>query len=157
MSNTDSEHTVIKSIVVAQSIDVTFRIWTEQIHAWWPTGHSLSGDPQTRVCIEGQRGGRFYERTSDGVEYEWGSIVVWEPPHHIIFTWYLGSNQELPTKVEVRFTALDDSQTRIDLEHRGPELIGELWWQRQAIFHASWDTILARFTAFLTSQTDATP
>lgn len=52
MSNVDSEHTVTKSIVVAQNIDVTFHIWTAQIHVWWPTGHSLSGDPQTHVCIE---------------------------------------------------------------------------------------------------------
>ncbi|MEM8535928.1 MAG: hypothetical protein AAGF95_34190 [Chloroflexota bacterium] len=63
----------------------------------------------------------------------------------------------MPTHIKVRFTALDDSQTRVDLTHRGPELIGELWWQRQTIFHASWDTILAQFTAFLTAQTDSTP
>jgi uncharacterized protein YndB with AHSA1/START domain len=114
----------------------------------------MSGDPKTQVFIEAKVGGRFYERASNGVEYDWGAVEVWEPPYRLVFTWYLGSNQELPTRVEVRFVSLDESQTRLELEHRGPKLIGELWWSRAPTFRTSWDTVLSKFVTFLVPQTD---
>ena len=152
MTNTDSLDVVTKSITVALDAAQAFRVWTEQIHAWWPPGHSMSGDPQTRVFIEGKVGGRFYERASNGDEHNWGAVDIWEPPHRLAFTWYLGSNPELPSRVEVQFIPLAENKTRVELEHRGPELIGELWWQRNSIFNESWGKILSRFTRFLTSQ-----
>ncbi|MCB0192398.1 MAG: SRPBCC domain-containing protein [Anaerolineae bacterium] len=149
MNKTDGERTVTKSITVAVNIERAFQVWTEQLHAWWPTSHSLSGDPHTQVFIESRVGGRFYERTTEGVEHQWGLVEVWEPPTYLTFSWYLGSGPKIPSKVEVSFLALDTKTTRVDLIHRGPELIGKLWWQRKHIFHASWDTILARYGAFL--------
>lgn len=145
----DLENSVKKSIIVKQVAERTFRLWTEQIRAWWPAGHSLSGDPQTQVFIEGRIGGRFYERASDGVEYVWGIVEVWDPPERLAFTWYLGSGQALPSRVEVHFVPLEDNQTRVELEHRGPELIGELWWSRKTIFNSAWEKILDRFSSFL--------
>jgi uncharacterized protein YndB with AHSA1/START domain len=145
----DSENSVKKSIIVNQAAERTFQLWTEQIRAWWPAGHSLSGDPQTQVFIEGRVGGRFYERASDGVEYVWGIVEVWEPPERLAFTWYLGSSQSLSSRVEVHFIPLEDNQTRIELEHRGPELIGELWWSRKSIFNGAWERVLGEFGTFL--------
>lgn len=151
MSYRDSERTVTKSITVAVDVEQAFRVWTEQIRTWWPAGHSLSGDPQTQVFIEGNVGGRFYERTSNGIEHEWGIVEEWEPPQRLVFSWYLGSDREIPSKVEVQFLALAENKTRIELVHRGPELIGALWWQRQRIFHASWDTILSKYSTGLSA------
>jgi hypothetical protein len=54
--------------------------------------------------------------------------------------------------VEVQFVSLDENKTRIELEHRGPELIGELWWQRKHVFSTAWDNVLSKFVTFLTSQ-----
>jgi uncharacterized protein YndB with AHSA1/START domain len=151
MMNHEADHAVTKSIVVDLDPARAFQVWTEHISAWWPSGHSLSGDPRTQVFIEGKVGGRFYERASDGTEYDWGAVAVWDPPHRLAHTWHLGSNREMPTRVEVQFVPLSQNRTRIDLEHRGPELIGELWSQRVGIFNTAWETILARFAAFLTS------
>jgi uncharacterized protein YndB with AHSA1/START domain len=103
------------------------------------------------VFIEGKVGGRFYERASNGVEYEWGIIEVWEPPVRLAFTWYLGSKPELPTKVEVQFFSLGQRQTRLELVHRGPELVGALWWQRKDRFSLSWEAVLAKFAHYPTS------
>lgn len=133
---------VRKHIHIERDVVTTFELWAQQVHAWWPRKHTLSGDPQTHVCIEGAIGGRFYERASDGKEYEWGRVFAWEPPHRIAFTWYLGSTPALPTQVEVQFTAIDAETTRIDLEHRGPEFIGDLWERRVQIFQGAWYTIL---------------
>ncbi len=155
MINHDSENAVTKSIIIELDVARAFRVWTEQIRAWWPASHSSSGDPRTQVFIEGKVGGRFYERASNGIEYDWGAVDVWDPPYRLAFTWYLGSNQELPTRVEVQFVSLDENKTRIELEHRGPELIGKLWWQRKQVFSAAWDSVLSKFVTFLTSQMDS--
>lgn len=151
MSQQDAENTVTKSITVTVNVEQAFRVWTEQIRTWWPAGHSISGDPQTQVFIEGKIGGRFYERTADGVEHQWGIIEAWEPPSRLVFSWYLGSGQKIPSRVEVQFIPLDEQQTRIELAHRGPDLIGELWWQRKHLFHASWDNILSKYSNHLTA------
>ena len=148
MSQQQQEEAVRKSILVERDIETTFRVWTEGIHRWWPTGsHSLSRDPHSQVFIEGEVGGRFYERASSGVEYDWGAVYIWEPPHRLAFTWYLGSGQTMPTHVEVTFIAIADAQTEVQLLHRGPELIGELWWQRMALFQAGWSAVLAQMVA----------
>lgn len=147
MIQQESETVVTKSTVVRQDVSSAFRLWTEQIDGWWPAGHSMSGDPRTTVIIEGKVNGRFYERTSDGVEYEWGRVVVWEPPHSLAHTWYLGSGRELPTRVDVRFTATGENETRITIEHRGPKFIGELWWRNKERYSAAWDKVLPAFTA----------
>lgn len=149
MGDKDIESAVVKSIIVERNAETAFRTWTEQIHLWWPAGHSRSGDPKTRVFMEGKANGRFYERTSNGDEYEWGAVEVWEPPHMLVFRWYLGSGAERPSRVNVQFVSLGEQRTRIELV-RGPELIGELWASRKGIFHNAWDKVLANLVAFLT-------
>ena len=151
MTHQLSEHTVSKSIVVAVALEQAFTVWTGQINVWWPAAHSLSGDPATEVFIESKVGGRFYERASTGIEYDWGEVTVWQPPYRVALKWYLGSSQELPTQVNIQFVPLDRQQTRIQVEHRGPDLIGDLWWQRIDIFKGAWEKVLATFTSAVSS------
>ncbi len=149
MNPRSSEQVVTKTMVVEREAAGAFRVWTEEIRRWWPPGHSLSGDPHTQVFMEGQVGGRFFERTSSGVELEWGRVQVWEPPQRLVFTWYLGSTPQLPTRVEVNFIPLGERTTRVELTHRGPEWVGELWWSRKERFNTAWDSVLAGWVAFL--------
>lgn len=149
MSTFESPGVVHKTILVQCPIEVAFRVWTEQIDRWWPKGHSRSGDPGTLVALERQVGGRLYERTAGGVEYTWGQVLIWNPPRHLAYSWYLGSSAEQPTHVDVRFSATPAGFTRLDVTHRGPELIGELWARTNTRFAAAWEQVLASYsTAF---------
>ena len=150
MIDSNPKNAVTKSIIVELDAPDAFRVWTEQINQWWPAGHSMSGDPDTKLFIEASAGGRFYERASNGMEHVWGAVEIWEPPDRLAFSWYLGSSREMPTRVEVQFVSLDGNRTRIELEHRGPELIGRLWQQRVAIFNSAWDKVLSGFAQFIT-------
>lgn len=141
------ENAVSKSITVRRSAEAAFRIWTEQITAWWPKGHSISGHLRTEVFMEGKVGGRFYERTPDGAEYVWGEVTVWDPPHYLEYNWYLGSSSEQPTRVEVRFIAQGQGVTRVNVEHYGPNLIGDLWWERKSHYNAAWNDLLPLYIA----------
>jgi hypothetical protein len=147
MNPVGSKDVVSKTIIVRCDVENAFRIWTEQLNVWWPKGHSRSGDPNTTVILEGQSGGRLYERTSQGVEQDWGEVLVWEPPHHFAYHWYLGSGPTQPTRVDVYFSRHEAGSTRVDVTHRGPELIGELWLRNSARYDASWETVLATYSA----------
>ncbi len=126
-------------------VEAAFEIWTRNISSWWPAGHSLSGHTNIEIFIEGRIGGRFFERTSDGVEYEWGKVLRWEPPHRLAYEWYLGSHPQRPSRVEIRFTAQEEGRTRVDVEHRGLALLGDLWAARQSSFLQAWEKVLATF------------
>ena len=60
------------SFEVACPAEHAFSTWTSRIGAWWPSDHTVSGDPGLAVFLEGGVGGRIYERTANGVEYDWG-------------------------------------------------------------------------------------
>jgi uncharacterized protein YndB with AHSA1/START domain len=138
---------VRKTILVRCAIHVAFRIWTEQIDRWWPKGHSRSGNLSTTVFLEPRIGGRLYERTPDGIEYSWGEVLAWEPPRHLAYHWYLGSGDDRPTRVDVWFSISPEGHTLVDIAHRGPELIGELWARTNARFAVAWDHVLAAYIA----------
>jgi hypothetical protein len=147
MSAPGTSDAIRKTIVVRSDLDSAFRTWTERINAWWPKGHSRSGNPETTVFLERYVGGRLYERTPEGTEYAWGAVVVWEPPRHLAYHWYLGSGADRPTRVDVYFSVQSDGQTRVEVYHQGPGLIGELWPSRSAIFDAAWEHLLPAYSA----------
>ena len=43
---------------VAHAIEV----WTSRIAQWWPRDHTVSGEPDLTVVLEGRPGGRNFER-----------------------------------------------------------------------------------------------
>ena len=140
-------NSVERSMTVRCSITTAFQVFSAQLNQWWPKSHSRSGDPNTTVMIEPWIGGRLYERTQAGVEYVWGQVIIWEPPLRLAYHWYLGSSSEQPSRVAISFTDLGNHQTRVDVFHRGPELIGAIWERNFSIYAASWDHILAAYTA----------
>lgn len=147
MSVTGSSDAIRKTVVVRCGVETAFHTWTEQINIWWPKGHSRSGDPATTVLMECQMDGRLYERTPEGVEHEWGKIVVWNPPTHFAYDWYLGSGVEQPTRVDVHFQAHQNGGTGIEVNHRGSEFIGELWSRNNARYDAAWEHVLSAYVA----------
>ncbi len=143
--NTALPHAVYKSVIVDCSLKTAFRVWTEQINLWWPPGHSLSGEKNSTMLVEPGIGGRILEKTAVGKLYKLGEIVAWNPYTHLAFTWVLGSDETRPSRVNVHFTPLNDKQTQVDLEHRGPEFIGDLWESRIDKFDGAWSMILPRY------------
>jgi uncharacterized protein YndB with AHSA1/START domain len=95
-----------------------FDVWTSQISAWWPTGCSASGERAPRIVLEPWIGGRIYERTSEGVELDWGEVVEWEPPRRLVYRWRLHECRADATEVAVSFIQRRNSTTRVRIEHR---------------------------------------
>ncbi len=138
-----------KTIIVECGPDQAFVTWTDRINAWWPKGHAPSGDPASVLYMEPKAGGRFFERTPGGREHELGRVTVWEPPHRLVYDWYLGSGVGRPTQVEVTFSPAGKGRTRIEVFHLGPDLIGELWSRNSPRYQAAWDQVLPAFVAHI--------
>ena len=129
-----SELVVSKSVVVRCPVERAFRTFTEGIASWWPLASHSVGEGRARTAVfETGVGGRIFERWDDGTECDWGRVTVWEPPRLVAFSWKPNPEAAAPTDVEVRFSP-DGDATRVELEHRGWERLGE----RAREVHASY-------------------
>ena len=134
--------TIRKSIRVERSPEISFRVFVEAIGEWWPKGPSFNGKVLKDMVIEGKVGGRFFERYTDGTEYEIGRITDFQPPAMVGFTWRAPS-WDCNTQVQIRFTA-EGSGTRVELEHSGWEQAENLRETRKN-YHQGWDFILRQY------------
>jgi uncharacterized protein YndB with AHSA1/START domain len=124
-----AEQAVRRSVTVAAPIALAFEVFTGRIQTWWPmASHHIGQADCAAVVIEPRAGGRWYERGVNGIECVWGQVLVWEAPRRVVLVWQLSAHWQfdplLHTEVDVRFTAIDDHTTRVDLEHRGLEAYG---------------------------------
>jgi hypothetical protein len=128
------------------SAEHAFSVWTSRIDTWWPSDHTVSGKAEL-VVLQSGVGGRIFERTSDGVEHDWGEVTLWNPPTQLAYLWHLGADRMAATEVEVRFVAQGTATTRIEIEHRGWEQLGEAADQWRDRNRVGWDTLLPHFVA----------
>jgi uncharacterized protein YndB with AHSA1/START domain len=112
------------SVTVKASVEHVFSVFTEGFDTWWPKSHHIGQGPLVEAVIEPRVGGRCFGREADGTECPWGLITQWEPPTRFVFAWQITPDWKFEpdlaksSEVEVRFTAVDGGQTRVDLEHR---------------------------------------
>jgi hypothetical protein len=138
---------IVKSMVVNLPLEAAFHLFTREIGSWWPLrSHSVGGDDAVECRFEEWVGGRFYEIDRDGSEYEWGRLLVWEPPQRVACTFYPGRTQDKATEVEVTF-APDGRQTRMTLTHRGWEKCSPDFQAERGRYVVGWDTVLSRYLA----------
>ena len=74
----------------------------------------------------------------------------WEPPRRLRYLWHLRADRTDATEVEVAFTGQDDGSTRVDIEHRGWDRLGErapAWRERN---QRGWSGIIPTYVAACT-------
>jgi Activator of Hsp90 ATPase homolog 1-like protein len=128
-----------------------FDVWTNKISRWWPADHSVSGEAGLQVVLEGRPGGRIFERTVTGVEFEWGEVTVWEPPTRLTYLWHLRQDRADATEVEITFVDQGNSTTRVEIEHRGWERLGARAQGGRNANQAGWSTLLPHYHAAIPS------
>jgi len=123
--------------------DHAFALWTERASMWWPAEHTVSRSRPVDVVVEPGVGGRVFERTPSGGEIDWGSVTVWEPPGRLVYRWHLLSDPQDATEVEIRFVEESDGTTRVEIEHRGFEALGDPHPLRQGGNRVRWEGLLS--------------
>jgi len=142
---------VRKEITVEVPRERAFTFFTTKMGTWWMPSHHIGSRPYVDVVIEPRVDGRWYEKDDEGTECQWGHVLVWEPGERVVLAWQLDASYtfvpELVTEVEVRFVEVGPSSTRVELEHRHLERMGEAATQMQVVFDSpnGWNGLLARF------------
>jgi activator of Hsp90 ATPase-like protein len=138
------------SFTVACPPEHAFVTWAHRTSLWWPAGHTVTGEQGLEIVLEPRVGGRIFERTTAGREEDWGEVVLWEPPLRLGYLWHLRADRTDATEVEVAFTGQDDGSTRVDIEHRGWDRLGErapAWRERN---QRGWSGIIPTYVAACT-------
>src|SRR5215475_2897998 len=116
--------TVKRTLRVGVPIEFAFRMLTEKMGTWWPASHHIGKVPFVEVVVEPRVGGKWMERGEHGEECQWGTVLVWDPPKQVVFSWQLQTDWTFSTDMsrasEVAFTFFADGPeaTRMEFEHR---------------------------------------
>jgi len=143
--------TVKRTLRVGVPIEFAFRMLTEKMGTWWPASHHIGQVPFAEVIVEPRAGGRWLERGEHGEECQWGTVLVWDPPKQVVFSWQLQSDwkfsPDMARASEVAFTffAEGPEATRMEFEHRHLERHGEGWENIRKGVEGGWAGILVEF------------
>jgi DNA-binding transcriptional ArsR family regulator/uncharacterized protein YndB with AHSA1/START domain len=155
----EQELKVSKSIVVEAPPARAFELFLD-LERWWPikTHHMAEPAGETAV-LEPFVGGRWYERSDDGVETDWGRVLAFDPPRRILLSWQMSSdwdyepNPDLASEIEVRFLAEGRDRTRVVYEHRHLERYGDQAERMHAVLDRpnAAEAVLRAFNAAVTA------
>jgi uncharacterized protein YndB with AHSA1/START domain len=133
---TQQLHTSVStSEVVNAPLERAFEVFTKGMPTWWPAGHHILEAELAEMEFEPRAGGRIVDRGIDGSECAWARVLVYEPPHRVVFSWDISvswKHEPDPARcseVEVRFIAEGPDRTRVELEHRELQRHGDGWEQ----------------------------
>ena len=140
---------VVKRVDVRRSAADAFRIFTQEISAWWPMethtrAKSAEGERTVRVTVEPRVGGRVYETLQDGRELDWGEVRAFEPGKLFAFGWRLGRPVEQTTEVSVTFEPIDAQSCRVTLTHENWERMGDEAERLRNAYNNGWVTVFEK-------------
>ncbi|MGH8300440.1 MAG: SRPBCC family protein [Steroidobacteraceae bacterium] len=153
-----TDPTVRKHIEVPVPVERAFAVFTERLGAFKPPEHNLLGAPIAETLFEPRVGGHIYDRAVDGRVCRWARVLVFDPPERVVFSWDIGPTWKLEadprnaSEVEIRFIAVSEVATRVELEHRHLDRHGPSWPDvRDAVDgEAGWPLYLGRFADLVT-------
>ena len=150
---------VIKTVDVACPREEAFRFFTEAFGTWWPlathsciayeSGHT---DRPASVTFGTCPGGPIVEHGRGGEQHRWGTVLEWNPPGRVVFSWHPGRPEQTAQRVEVVF-APHAAGTRVTLTHSGWEVLGAGAEASRTSYNEGWESVLK--TAFAGFVSDA--
>ena len=79
-------------------------------------------EPEPHGHVRAAAGGRIFERTPDGNEYDWGEVVVWDPPRRLAYLWHIYGERSQATNVTIDFEPRAGG-TLVSIVHDGWDLV----------------------------------
>lgn len=146
---TDLRHEVLVRVAPQAAFDAFM-----QLDRIKPREHNLLAVPIAETIVEPHAGGGIIDRGTDGSQCQWGTVLLYDPPHRFTFSWNIGPDWQTTddphraSEVDVTFSP-EDGGTRVTLVHRHLERHGQGWESvRDGVDAADgWPQYLARFVA----------
>lgn len=154
----DAVDVVRREITVEGPIDRAFTVFTERFGDFKPPEHNMLGVEIAETVFEPRVGGHIVDRGIDGTECRWARVLVYEPPHRVVFSWDISPQWQIETdpsktsEVEVTFVPEAGDRTLVRLEHRHLQRHGAGWpaLSEGVADDEGWPLYLARFAGLLT-------
>ena len=152
---------LVRTVTLAASADAAFRRFTAEIGSWWPLAtHSVGQQKAQTVEMQPAVGGQIIESIDGSEPCVWGTIVAWDPPRRVAFTWHPGHDAGSAQDIEVLFEPAG-SGTLVTLTHTGFERLGKEARTARRAYPMGWTYVLGlyarrrgftmRFISLLTS------
>jgi len=131
------------TIEVPCSQEKAFRMFVNEMGSWWPLDKRsmsmMSGKkPAKSLRIEAKLGGKIVEIGHDDTEHLWGAIKSYDPHDSISMDFHMGMPPESASLVEVRFTALENKRTRVELTQSNWEAFGDMAQMMRDGYGSGW-------------------
>jgi len=123
---------VRKTVIVEATPEKAFEVFTSGINRWWPKTHGIGATPIRESIIEPFVGGRWYAKFEDGTELVNGHVRTWEVGARFVVTWEISAEWKsdprvaFASEVDVQFLPEAGGRTRVELEHRHFERMGDV-------------------------------
>jgi uncharacterized protein YndB with AHSA1/START domain len=137
---------IVKTVTVRVAPARAFALFADDLARWWPLSRVHTGPDPVDCAIEPRVGGRVFERATNGRETAWGTVLAYDPPHRLAFSWIVQLSAEQEQLVEIRFTA-EDLGPRVELTHSGWEKLGDAAASRRERYQGGWGTIFEQHFA----------
>ncbi len=137
---------IIKTIEVPCSQEKAFAVFVNEMGSWWPLDkRSMSmmsgGKPAKSLRIEPKQGGKIVEIGHDDTEHLWGTITSLDPHDLIAMDFHMGLPADNASLVEVRFSALENERTQVELTHSNWEAFGDMAEMMRGGYGSGWVVI----------------
>ncbi len=134
---------VIKEVTVRCLPAQAFKLFAEDFGRWWPLSRVHTSPSPLDCAIEPCIGGRVFERAADGRETPWGTVLAYDPPRLLAFSWVVELSPGQEQLVEIRFTP-QNGGTRVELTHSGWEKLGDAAEILRQRYDRGWATVFER-------------
>ena len=136
---------VRQGVTVPLGVDEAWRLFTEETATWWPLPTRSVYEQEARdVQIEPGVGGEMFETSATGERAHWARVLEWEPPRRLVLAWRVNPATPAPTELEVTFAPVAGG-TRVEIEHRALERLGEDGRAARDLYAGGWQEVLEAF------------
>ena len=139
---------LIKTIEVPCSQEEAFGVFVNEMSSWWPLGKysvsAMGGEVAKSLRVEPKQGGTIVEIGPDDTEHLWGTIRSYNPHDFISMDFHIphpSEETESASLVEVRFTALANEHTRVELTQSNWEAFGDMAEALRGGYSGGWVAI----------------
>ncbi|MEO6527620.1 MAG: SRPBCC domain-containing protein, partial [Gemmatimonadaceae bacterium] len=123
---------IVKTIEVPCSQHEAFDVFVSEMGSWWPLGKftvsAMGGSKAKTIRVDARQGGTIVEIGPDDTEHLWGTIRRYDPYGFVSMDFHFappGVEVTDRSLIEVQFTALSETQTRVELTQSNWDVFGE--------------------------------
>ena len=136
---------IVTTIEVPCGQQKAFSVFVDEMNSWWPLGRfsvsAIGGASAKSLRIDAKAGGKVVEIGHDDTEHLWGTIKSYDPHDFLSMDFHMGEPAESASLVEVRFTALGNDRTRVELTQSNWEAFGEKAAMMRGGYGSGWTVI----------------